>query len=85
MISTFDDKMLTEIALSRGYVAEDEVRECQFAQQRTPEISIITILMSRGHLAERDFLTLLKIHANRELMRGIEEEARTTPEKLSSK
>jgi serine/threonine-protein kinase len=85
MISTQDDTGLVKVALSRGFVLEDEVRECRYINSASPNTSIISILRGKGHLSEKDFLYLLRIHADRELRRALKEHLRTSPESYSIK
>ncbi len=80
-----DDTVLVKIALSRGLVVEDEVRECRYLKKRSPDTSVISILRGKGYLSENGFIDLLKIHSGRELRRAVKEYVNLTPEAFSSR
>jgi len=85
MISTVDDDELVKIAISRGIILEDEVRECNYIKQRSRGVSIISILKNKGYLAEKDYIYLVKLHADRILRRSLRKHLRLSPEEYSTK
>ncbi len=71
MFSDKDDTAIIKIALSRKYIHEDEVRECSYIRSQKPEESLISILKAKGYLSDKDYLSLFKMHAQRELWRSL--------------
>ena len=80
MFSAKDDTALIKIALSRGIVLEDEVRECRYEKKRDPDSSLICILWRKGYLEEKKFIELLKMHSDRELRRALKRHLMLSPE-----
>ena len=85
MFSAKDDTALIKIALSRGIVLEDEVRECRYEKKRDPDSSLISILWRKGYLREKNFIELLKMHSDRELRRALKHHLMLSPEAFSTK
>ena len=73
MITNKDDTTLLKVALSKGFVLEDELRECRYIRNQNPASSVVSILKNKGYLTDKSYMALVKIQADLELRRAVKE------------